>query len=64
MTTINAVLDSQATRLVLPAVTNEWQDFQTIADTTGLRFSTVIAYMAGLKQAGILVNDGRNWKRA
>ena len=63
MTTYNTVLNNQATRTVLPHVTDEWQDFQTIADNAGLRFSTVVAHMAGLKESGVLVQDGRNWKR-
>ena len=64
MQTINSVLDDQATRLVLPYVTDEWQDMMVIAESAGLRFNNAVAYMAGLKYLGILVNDGRNWKRA
>jgi DNA-binding IclR family transcriptional regulator len=64
MTTYVEVINGQAARLVLPHVTDEWQDFQTITDKTGLRFSTVVAYLGGLEQAGVVVKDGRNWKLA
>ena len=64
MSTFGTVITDQATRLVLPHVSDEWEDFQAIADKAGLRFSTVVAMLANLKVAGAVMNDGRNWKTA